>query len=607
LWFACPSFRCNRVSAAMESAQLLSEPASRQLNAEAPASAARSDRRKAAVATALFVSATLLVVGLMAAHGGSSGVSVARDSPKSFMQADAEKKCTMGNDNCNVTQCCRSPGMQCYKQDDLYAQCRESCNPGPIPTHWDNKEWNCEALGHRTKGNVSCSADGENCLKTQCCKTSGTQCYKKNDVWAMCKSDCFPGAPDMMDDEGSPWSCEKLGPFTAGAQGWVWQDCAKDGENCAAKKCCLDGGMQCFSQGGPVSAPYWAQCKPSCTPGEKPQPWGPAWECGQIGSKTPAAPYKGGLMAKWAQEKCSKYGDDCSKSKCCLGMDAICYEKNSKYATCKTYCTPGKDPNDNNATWSCKELGPRSSGLAIKGNPSLFCISLTRTEGYEVDIMKGQLNFSIGIFACDETGLFSADGIMVLGKDKNGKEVSTVRVESAIIRTTMDGTAGNAKLFANMWDSVITDGRWRNHAWTVKVDPDAVIMPERVRWHVAQHTGEKVYVLNCNKVPGSPNFPMMFGSVEIFSFQAMEAFSTGKEECKAQMGQWLESWGEDYYMGKCMDLIHVGRINDFEVVGDSVCTGVDCNNPGTGAFHAFKSWGAWGLCHQQAVNATAKR
>jgi len=60
----------------------------------------------------------------------------------------------------------------------------------------------------------------------------------------------------------------------------------------------------------------------------------------------------------------------------------------------------------------------------------------------------------------------------------------------------VDGTASNANLFADVWDNVIEDGRFRNHAWTVKADPVAVLMPSRVRWHLAALTGEMVYVLN---------------------------------------------------------------------------------------------------------------
>mmetsp|Transcript_121515 Transcript_121515/g.349246 ORF Transcript_121515/g.349246 Transcript_121515/m.349246 type:complete len:597 (-) Transcript_121515:176-1966(-) len=596
----------------MESAALLQARTTPQIicyegEPETSPSERAHGRHAVAGTVALLASGLVLSAILAVAPANRSSQAAARtEALRGLIEAD-ESKCTWGQGNCNVTRCCNDPGSLCYEQDEFYAQCRESCNPGPIPTHWDEKPWSCKELGERSPGEVQCAGPGENCLESKCCKQAGTQCFKKHKDWATCKAECFPGAPDLMDIDSHPWSCEKLGPFTPGAQGWVWQKCAKAGENCATSKCCLDGDNQCYTQSGPIEAPYWAQCKNHCAPGEKANPWERGWDCKEVGSRTPAPPAKTGMLAKWAIEKCSDQNEDCSKSKCCHGVDAICYEKNSRWATCKTHCVKGKDPADNNETWSCKQLGPKGIGLTIKGTPSLYCFSLTRTSGYEVTIMQGQMNYSLGIFACDEYDVFSADGVMSLGKDARGDEIKTVKVEPAVIKTTMDGTAGNARLFVHVWDKVVELNKWRNHEWTIKADPDAVLIPERIRWHVAAHTGEKVYILNCNKFPSSPNFPMMFGSVEVFAFQAMLEYSRSHNACTDSMGQWLESWGEDYYMGKCMDLIKVGRISDYSIVGDAVCTGADCNNPGVASFHPFKDWSAWSECSQRAVNASKQR
>mmetsp|Transcript_47312 Transcript_47312/g.151866 ORF Transcript_47312/g.151866 Transcript_47312/m.151866 type:complete len:99 (+) Transcript_47312:574-870(+) len=97
----------------------------------------------------------------------------------------------------------------------------------------------------------------------------------------------------------------------------------------------------------------------------------------------------------------------------------------------------------------------------------------------------------------------------------------------------------------NVWDVIIEDGRWRNHAWILKVDPDAVMIASRVRSHMAPHYGENVYVVNCNKVPGSPNFPMMFGSLEVYSFKAIDTYARNKGLCITDMGMMLPMWGED--------------------------------------------------------------
>merc|ERR1719382_2403570 len=141
-------------------------------------------------------------------------------------------------------------------------------------------------------------------------------------------------------------------------------------------------------------------------------------------------------------------------------------------------------------------------------------------------------------------------------------------------------------------------GRWRYHAWTVKADPDAVIIAQRLRWHLGNYDGQRVYILNCNAFPTSP---MMYGSLEVFGYQGMVAMEAGAGDCRAYGGGNLQTWGEDYYMGKCMDLIKVGRISDYTIVSDSACTYRDCNNGWTAAFHALKSWGEWIGCHDDAI------
>merc|ERR1712051_353571 len=233
-------------------------------------------------------------------------------------------------------------------------------------------------------------------------------------------------------------------------------------------------------------------------------------------------------------------------------------------------CTAGKNPFDNNETWSCKPLGPRSNGLPVKGSPPIFCWSLFQTTGYEMPIMQRQMETGGGIFTCDDYALLSTDPETVIGNDAEGREVKTQKVKNAVITTSVDGTAGNAELFINCWNVIVQDGRWNNHAWTVKVDPDAVVIASRLRSHLAPYVMENVYVVNCNKFPSSPNFPIMYGSLEIYSWKAIQTYANKMSLCMEDMGSMLPLWGEDYFMTHCLDHIGVGRIEDFAAIGDDV-------------------------------------
>lgn len=524
-----------------------------------------------------------------AASMGSAGV-VQLDSVKSAK--GKELQCAWGKQNCNASKCCNRPGQQCYEQTQWYAQCREACTSGPDPGHWDNLDWSCKELGERKEGSAPCSGPGEDCRESQCCSTVNTQCFKKNDDWATCKTECKVGQPDLTDADHHPWTCEPLGEWTHGAADWVKDKCSSGSDDCTDTHCCAEPGKQCFAQ-----QEFFAQCKFSCPE----NPWESDWKCDAVGSRTPD---EGGLppgkLGAWVLDECVDNGRDCRDTKCCLNTNEVCYEKNEDWAMCRDKCEPGKHADDKNETWTCKELGPRLiAGLAVKGSPSLFCWSLFQTTTYEMAIMQNQLDEGVGIFQCDDYALLSTNEVTKMGT-VDGKEIKTLKVEKAEITRSVDGTAGNAKLFMNCWEVIVKDGRWKQHAWIIKADPDAVIIPYRIRDHLRPHILENVYVVNCNAFPESPNFPMMYGSVEIYSFKAIDTYAARVGLCYEDMGSMLGAWGEDYYMTHCLDHIGVGRISDFVSVGDNVCSGGSCADSAFSAFHPYKDVTAWQNCWDYA-------
>mmetsp|Transcript_13202 Transcript_13202/g.28887 ORF Transcript_13202/g.28887 Transcript_13202/m.28887 type:complete len:629 (+) Transcript_13202:65-1951(+) len=511
-------------------------------------------------------------------------------------QEEAEDGCAGVGASCLKSKCCKEAGMQCYTKDDWWAQCLEDCIPGPnILDQTSPMPWACNKLGDRTPGEVkACSAIGEDCSSTKCCKEGGTQCFAKDDNYATCKPACVPG-PDPFDTSPDPWSCKILGPRAPGAPSWVKNTCAHQVEDCSAKGCCADPNHQCYRQ-----TQYWAQCRETCTKGEKRNAWEQPWDCTEVGMRTPLLGESNeqttGKVQKWVLDKCSSAGDNCLETQCCHAVGAQCYKKSDYWAACKYDCS--MEPDEDNTTWSCEKLGSQSIGLSIKGYPSLYCFSLFMPSSYENGLLKSQLEANAGIFQCDGYDVFAADPAD-LGKSKDGIEVKAIQIPKISVGVSQDGTAGNAKLFMAVWDKIIAGGRFRNYDWTIKVDPDAVLVPWRIRDHMAPHVGKNVYVVNCNKFPGSPNFPMMYGAVEIFSSAAMLAYASGSWKCGQQL-PW-GGWGEDYYMTHCMDFIGVGRIGDFGVLGDNMCTGANCADGGIASFHPFKDTDSWMQCWGQAT------
>merc|ERR1719469_329018 len=160
------------------------------------------------------------------------------------------------------------------------------------------------------------------------------------------------------------------------------------------------------------------------------------------------------------------------------------------------------------------------------GTPSLFCLAVFRSEGYELDLLRSQIAKGVGIFACDEFSMLS-DKVMDVTD-----ELKTLMIPShEKVGTSKDGTAANTLIFMEAWMVIKNEGRYKAHDWVIKADPDAVVIVPRLRKHLKPHTGKTVYIKNCMKYTG-PGWPMMFGSLEAFSRQAVDLYYAGAASCK---------------------------------------------------------------------------
>jgi len=538
-----------------------------------------------------------------------------------------ERPCVPMWKNCSVAKCCSVPGTTCYKKDATWAQCKPACTPGPDPVDADSRAWDCEALGPRKKGEFdkgrageiahwvkgTCVGPGQNCTESRCCKQAGQQCFKKNDNWASCKNMCIPGV-DPTDGDSGKWECKALGGKTPGAQNWegyrtapwVQNTCSATGENCAHTGCCKDSGMQCFRRDDDH-----AECLRTCHPGPVyTDPSGKDWNCTALGGPTPGRmpPTSKDAFAKmqeneWVKKKCSwapskwnNYtGQNCIHSRCCQEAGKQCYSMDETFGLCMNSCLANNPTgpnrplkNSDGQPWECKKLGQRAPHEW--GSPSLYCFSVFRMSTYEGDIMKNQLNKQIGIFACDLFSLFSSDPEKVLGDSRDG-ELSWEHFDPAPVGVSTDGTAGNTGLFMNVWEAVRYGGKYNLCDWTLKADPDAVVMPDRMRVHI-QHMPQGSFLNNCPKFSDSP----LFGSVEVISRGALDKYYANEVMCRSM--PW-GGWGEDKWITKCLSSEGAQSQMDAGMVGDALCMGQNCGD-GKAAYHPLKSVGVWMSCWYQA-------
>jgi len=252
----------------------------------------------------------------------------------------------------------------------------------------------------------------------------------------------------------------------------------------------------------------------------------------------------------------------------------------------------------NGKTWTCRELGPRT--LRNWSWPSLFCTHVMRLYSYEVDIVKAQLqqpeSFRGGIFACDQYAIYASDtgSGTFIGVGPYGP-VRTRWFKSAPVGRSEANTAGNTLLFMNFWEAVRWDLQYKCCDWTIKADPDAVLLPDRLRGVLSHRMGWPNFITTCNK---HFRFALMFGATEAISTQGLERYFANENTCRSLPWQ---PWGEDKWMTICLQKLGVAPVFDGGLVADGQCYGADCRNPYHSAYHPFKNPNSWMWCYRTTM------
>mmetsp|Transcript_24251 Transcript_24251/g.70179 ORF Transcript_24251/g.70179 Transcript_24251/m.70179 type:complete len:629 (+) Transcript_24251:143-2029(+) len=259
---------------------------------------------------------------------------------------------------------------------------------------------------------------------------------------------------------------------------------------------------------------------------------------------------------------------------------------------CKAQCSIGNTPITTTVTTTSTTMTRTYVGMSLK----LLCWSLC-SQPYELDIARFQMQRNAGIFDCDETAVLSFEP-QTLDAGELGK-LETIVIPRESVGRSKDGTAGNALQFMKAWDAIAHDGRWTRVDWVLKVDPDAVLLPDRIRIHLNPYQGQHVYVRNCDK-PMSEG-TMMFGALEAIASPGLQTYFNAGGRCYHEI-PW-QAWGEDLFMMRCLEHLGVGPVGDFGLIQDGVCKGVYCGSNWAAAFHPMKSVWAWENCWNQAIAA----
>lgn len=283
---------------------------------------------------------------------------------------------------------------------------------------------------------------------------------------------------------------------------------------------------------------------------------------------------------------CSKPKVNCMEKKCCAISGHQCWQKDATSAYCSERC-----PSDQ---WFCKQQKNswQEKPIFFRPGTSLFCYSVavlnvgpSLTVSKQMDLMISQFKFKVGIFGCEGWEAFS-DGDFCLDKSTKLCVTKMPDVEgefAALTRVDKPQKYVNTPLFYQVWKALRDHGNYQYHDWTVKVDPQTVFLPQRLRNFLSDpsnmkgiQTEQGNYFENCPGVESG-----FFGNIEVLNLKAFTVFMTQLEDCKLSLcwrstddckKDWKYGpWGEDKFMQECLDKNGVQKVEDFELTKSGTC------------------------------------
>merc|ERR1712099_168383 len=160
------------------------------------------------------------------------------------------------------------------------------------------------------------------------------------------------------------------------------------------------------------------------------------------------------------------------------------------------------------------------------------------------------------------------------------KKVTDVKGDWHFAKRKSTGAWVNTGLFIQVWKAIGETNAQAGMDWVVKVDPDAVFVPERLRDRIQwmPRTTNGIMLQNCRYVEYG-----FFGNLEVFSPKAFNVLTNSLDMCYTQI-DWMVGvkggkygpMGEDLFAEICMSKNGVHYVEAFDVTTDGAC---EANRP----------------------------
>jgi len=271
-------------------------------------------------------------------------------------------------------------------------------------------------------------------------------------------------------------------------------------------------------------------------------------------------------------------------------------QKNGKAASPTSNRTPIATTKPGTTTSLATTTTPTST-VTINTIPpkKLFCFAVMQPSGGEKELIVAQLGGGQSIFDCEYQAVYSNGNIEL---KNNGHSIRTKDIGD--MHCEYGGPyhlALNSEIFVRAWKRVFNDAEYLKGDLTVKVDPDAVFFPSRLRkLMIKADCDANVYFNNCDQG--------LHGPIEVVARGGMKTFAKGIADCEKKLKDEYSWAGEDVFVRHCLGLLKVNRVDEYQLMSEDHCFHEDpardgCHS-GKASFHPFKTIDGWYKCYDQA-------
>jgi len=352
--------------------------------------------------------------------------------------------------------------------------------------------------------------------------------------------------------------------------------------------------------------------------------------CGAIGrlsynrGLTAASDYesKFQIVTSPARSQCSKTSENCYDSGCCTVEGFTCFETEGRKAKCMEKCDSTK--------FSCAQrMQTVLTEAKVVPSQSLYCFAVVVVDTgspkptEELQLMDNQAQKGLGIFQCEGNDLFSDKALTLSSNGRAFTQVFEGDGDWRFAKRKSTGAYVNTGIFSDVWRKIKAEQKWSQFDWMVKVDPDAVFVPARLKKSLEdtyEPQGGSYYV-NCPHVDYG-----FFGNLELFSKTAFTTLLDHIDDCKADVDtiNWKVGikngkygpMGEDLFAQTCMDKHGVRRANFMSMTQDGACEAKrdadhvkdkkfqpHCEWAYGASIHPFKKVTEWNECYEKTMAA----